>query len=109
MKKDYLKFLQILCSLYDGQNFVPYTAVKEKWKKCPCKDQILGFGKDVYFEYNSEPSNPGYIPTVQGYELVSNAKSSKVSSLLCVATFVVALLTLAATILIPFLQPLLQK
>lgn len=109
MKNDYLKFLQILCSLYDGENYVSEADIRKKWKQCPSHETILNFGKDIYFEYNSEPSAPAYIPTVQGRELVSTAKSAKNSARLNAATLIVALLTLAATILIPLLQSLLQK
>ena len=109
MRSDYLKFMQILCSLHDGKNYVSEADIRRKWKRCPSHEAILNFGKDIYFDYNSEPSAPAYIPTVQGRELVSSAISSKHSAILNVATFIVALLTLAATILIPLLQPLLQK
>lgn len=108
MTKNHLKFLHVLCALYDGEHFVFESDIRKKWKKCPPQHVLMNYGKGLYFDYNLEPSAPGYIPTVKGLELVSNAKSARRSSALSIATFIISLLTLAATILIPLLQSLLQ-
>lgn len=108
MKTDYLKFLKILCSLYDGENYVPESEIRKKWTDCPSHNVILGFGRDIYFEWNCDVSNPGYIPTVHAVALVDESKQSKRSMVLNIITLVVASLTLAATVLTPVLQSLLQ-
>ena len=109
MKNDYLKFLKVLCSLYDGENYVPESKIRSEWPDCPSHNAILGFGKDIYFEWNCDVSNPGYIPTVHAISLVDESKRSKRSMILNIITLVVAVLTLAATILIPILQHFLEQ
>lgn len=100
MKTDYLKFLKVLCSLFDGENYVPESEIRKKWKCCPSHAAILSFGKDVYFEYNNEPSSPGYIPTVRGMDLISDSKRSRLTLIISIATLIVAVLTLVATIIL---------
>lgn len=101
MQKTMIKFLKVLCSLYDGENYVPEHEIRKKWKNCPSHNTILNLGKDTYFEYNLEPSNPGYLPTIQGFTLVSDHKRSNL-------LLTVSLLTLAASISVPLLQSFLK-
>lgn len=108
MSKEYT-FLRHLCRLYDGEHFVPEAAVRKNWKKCPSHAAILNMGKDVYFEYNYDFENPGYMPTPQGASFVSERRRSNVTLFLTVLTLFVALLTLAATLAVPILQALFQK
>lgn len=71
-----LKFLQILCSLYDGENYVPESRIRAAWPDCPSHNAILNLGNGIYFECNYNLQNPGYLPTPQGLSQIAQSKSS---------------------------------
>lgn len=73
MKNDYLKFLQVLCSLYDGENYVPESEIRKRWPECPSHNAIQHLGRDIYFEWNQSLSKPGYIPLPLGFNLLKSS------------------------------------
>ena len=98
------KFLKKLCTMFDGENYVLEADVRKKWKRCPSHYAILNMGKDVYFEYNLDMENPGYMPTPEGIALVQARKQTTLSIVLGVVTLAVAVLTLVATLAQPLFQ-----
>lgn len=112
MKNDYLKFLQVLCSLYDGENYVPESEIRKRWPECPSHNALLGMGKDIYFEYNHNLSFPAYLPTGPGMALVDNSRQSTTSLRVGFATLAISFLALLVAVfpyLSALLKPLLQK
>lgn len=99
-----LKFLKILCRLYDGKSAVMESDIRHIWGNCPDHDSILNLGKDVYFDYNLDRVSPGYTPTPEGMNLVRERKRSNVLFFVSAVTLFVAVLTLAATLLQPLFQ-----
>ena len=109
MQKMQLKFLLTLCALYDGEKYVLETDIRKHWRKCPSHFTILRLGNGVYFDCNFEHSAMGYIPTAQGLSFVREHRHSSVLLAVGITTLVVALLTLAATLLLPLPQASLQQ
>ena len=82
MPSDYLKFLKVLCSLYDGENYVPESEIHKHWKDCPPRNAILHLGSGVYFEWNQSVTSPGYAPLPQAFALLdSTTKTTELTSI----------------------------
>lgn len=103
MRDAQYKLLKQVCSLFDGDNYVLEKDLKATWPACPSHNAILNLVSGSYLDYNNDVHNPGYIPLPETITLVRERKRSTVLLIISVATLVVAILTLAATLLIPLL------
>lgn len=98
MQKFQYKFLKTLCRVYDGENYVTRDELLKAWKKCPEHRVILSLGKDLYFLADYPPAQ-AYIPTAEGMAFVDTQRKANITLWVSVATLIVAVLTLAATLL----------
>lgn len=63
-------FLKTLCDLYDGDNFVPESKIREAWPDCPSHTAILNMGVDLYFDRYPDFRVQSYMPTAAGISMV---------------------------------------
>lgn len=91
------KFLAKLCSLYDGEHFVPESKIRENWKKCPSHDAILNIGEGRYFVSSCDLKNPSYIPTLEAVELIRNRRNGIAVLVFTIASLAVGIATLVTS------------
>lgn len=69
-------FLKVLCELYDGENYVPESKIREVWPECPTAKIIMQLGVGDYFRCYPAASENSYCPKREGIEAFRKWKDS---------------------------------
>lgn len=70
------RFLEILCGLYDGTDYVAEDKIREAWPGCPPHHEILELGVGEYFERHPDFQIHAYKPTGKGRAALRKWNSS---------------------------------
>lgn len=92
------EFLKRVCKLSKGENWVPYSVVRSNWKQCPEQAVLNNLAKYTYVDTNRDKGEDQYFPKPEAFSYVRQCRDSIRNLVITLATFLVAVWTLLATL-----------